>query len=83
MALDMEMEVIKLVDKQGRLVLPKEWRERYARKGLVVLRVEGERIVIEPLKLPDLTEFFDSMEVDIKSDLGDWKSMKGELLEVR
>jgi len=78
-----EMEIVKFVDKQGRLVLPKKWRERYAGKGVVVLRVRGEKIVIEPLKLPDLTEFFDSVEVDLKSDLSDWKSVKGELLEVR
>ncbi len=77
------MEVVKIVDKQGRLVLPKEWREKYARRGLVVLRVEGERIIIEPLRLPDLTEFFDSVEVDLKSDLSDWRAVKGELLEVR
>jgi len=77
------MEIVKFVDKQGRLVLPKEWREKYARRGVVILRIEGERIVIEPVKLPDLTEFFDSVEVDLKSDLSDWKSVKGELLEVR
>lgn len=77
------MEIVKIVDKQGRLVLPKEWREKYARRGLVVLRVEGERIIIEPLRLPDLTEFFDSVEVDLKSDLSDWRAVKGELLEVR
>ncbi|RLF03953.1 MAG: AbrB/MazE/SpoVT family DNA-binding domain-containing protein, partial [Thermoprotei archaeon] len=35
------------------------------------------------LKLPNLTEFFDSVEVDLKSDLSDWRSVKGELLEVR
>ena len=78
-----EMEIVKNVDKQGRLVLPKEWRKKYAGKGVVVLRVEGERIIIEPFKLPDLTEFFDSVEVDLKSDLSNWKSVKGELLEVR
>lgn len=64
---------MKFVDKQGRLVLPKEWREKYAGRGVVVLKIEGERIVIEPLELLDLTEFFDSVEVDLKSDLGDWK----------
>jgi len=77
------MEIVKLVDKQGRLVLPKKWREKYAGRGAVVLRIEGERIIIEPLKLPDLTEFFDSVEVDLKSDLSDWRTVKGELLEVR
>lgn len=76
------MEIMKLVDKQGRLVLPKKWREKYAKRGMVVMRIEGERIIIKPLKLPDLTEFFDSAEVDLKSDLGNWKSVKRELLEV-
>ena len=76
------MEVIKLVDKQGRLVLPKKWREKYAKRGVVVLRFEGEKIIIEPLKLPDLTKFFDSVEVDLKSDLSDWKSVRRELLAI-
>ncbi len=78
-----KMEIIKIVDKQGRLVLPKKWRQKYAKKGKVILRVEGEKIIIEPLKLPDLTEFFDSVEVEIKSDLSNWKSVKRELLESR
>jgi len=33
--------------------------------------------------LPDLTRFFDSVEVDLKADLADWKAVKGELLEIR
>ena len=45
--------------------------------------MKGERIIIEPLKLPDLTKFFDSAEVKLKSDLTNWKSVKRELLEVR
>jgi len=76
------MEIVKALDKQGRLVLPKVWRDKYARSGLVLLRVEGARIIIEPLELPDLTRFFDSVEVDLKADLANWKAVKGELLEV-
>jgi len=76
------VEIIKRVDKRGRLVLPKEWREKYAENGLVVVRIEGERIVLEPLRLPDLTKFFDSVEVDLESDLSDWKSVKRELVEI-
>ena len=75
------MEVIKLVDKQGRLVLPKKWRQKYVKNGRVILRVEGEKLIVEPLKLPDLREFFDSVEVEIKSDLSDWKSVRRDLLE--
>jgi bifunctional DNA-binding transcriptional regulator/antitoxin component of YhaV-PrlF toxin-antitoxin module len=83
MPLVIKMEVMKALDKQGRLVLPKEWRERYAKRGLVLVRVEGARVVVEPFELPDLTHFFDSVEVDLKAELTDWKAVKGELLEVR
>jgi len=41
MPLMIEMEFVKALDRQGRLVLPKEWRERYAKRGLVLVRVEG------------------------------------------
>jgi bifunctional DNA-binding transcriptional regulator/antitoxin component of YhaV-PrlF toxin-antitoxin module len=83
MPLAIKMEVVKALDKQGRLVLPKEWRERYAKRGLVLVRVDGARVVVEPFELPDLTHFFDSVEVDLKAELTGWKAVKGELLEVR
>ena len=83
MPLVIEMEVVKILDRQGRLVLPKEWRERYAKRGLVLVRVEGTRVVVEPFELPDLTQFFDSIEVDLKAELTDWKAVKAELFEVR
>jgi len=77
------VEIIKDLDKQGRLVLPKEWREKHVKRGKVVLRVENDEIIIKPYRLADLTEFFDKIEVDIKSDLSEWKSVRRELLEVR
>ena len=78
-----DMEIIKELDKHGRLVLPKNWREKYAKKGKVVLKVENDTIIIKPYELVDLTEFFDKIEVDVKADLSDWKSVRRELLEVR
>ena len=77
------MELIKILDRQGRVVLPKSWREKYVKNGLVLLRVEGDKIIIEPYDLPDLTKYFNSIEVDLKSDLSNWKAVKGELLEIR
>jgi hypothetical protein len=47
------------------------------------MRVEENKIIVEPFELPDLTQFFDSVEVDVKTDLADWRSVKDELLEVR
>jgi bifunctional DNA-binding transcriptional regulator/antitoxin component of YhaV-PrlF toxin-antitoxin module len=76
MPLVIEMEVVKTLDRQGRLVLPKEWRERYAKRGLVLVRVEGTRVVVEPFELPDLTQFFDSIEVDLKAELTDWRALR-------
>ncbi len=78
-----DVVMIKNLDRQGRVVLPKEWREKYVKRGKVVLKVEKDRIVIEPYELADLTEFFDKIEVDVKSDLSEWKSVRRELLEVR
>jgi len=77
------MGIIKDLDKQGRLVLPKEWREKHARKRKVILKVENDTIVIKPYELSDLTELFDRIEADIRSDLSDWRSVRRELLEVR
>ena len=71
------------MDKQGRLVLPKEWRDKYVRNGKVLLRIEGEKIIIRPYKLVSLSKFFGSIEVDIKSDLSDWKSVRRELIATR
>ncbi|MFO7966476.1 MAG: AbrB/MazE/SpoVT family DNA-binding domain-containing protein [Archaeoglobaceae archaeon] len=77
-----KMDIIKKVDKQGRLVLPKKWREKHAGQN-VILRIEEDKIVIEPYESTDLTKYFDSIEVDIESDLGDWKSVRRELFETR
>ncbi|MEM2194237.1 MAG: AbrB/MazE/SpoVT family DNA-binding domain-containing protein [Candidatus Methanomethylicia archaeon] len=78
-----EIVRIKNIDKLGRLVIPKNWREKYARNGRVIVKFEGEKILIEPYELPDLTELFDKIEIDLKSDLSNWKSIKRELLEIR
>ncbi len=63
--------------------MPKEWREKYAKRGKVVLKIENDTTIIKPYELADLTEFFDKIEVDIKSGLSDWKSVRRELLEAR
>lgn len=79
----LHMELVKKLDKHGRLVLPKEWRERYGKSGKVILRIENDTIVIKPCEIVDLTEYFDKIEADIKSDLSDWKSVRRELIEIR
>lgn len=44
------------------------------------MKIKDNRIVIDEYKPADVTKYFDSMEVDIKSDLDDWDEVKGKLL---
>ena len=46
------MEVLVRVDGKGRLVIPKELRERLGIHGLVRLRVEGDKLIVEPIRDP-------------------------------
>jgi bifunctional DNA-binding transcriptional regulator/antitoxin component of YhaV-PrlF toxin-antitoxin module len=70
---------IKVVDNQGRILLPKEWRDRYL-KGKKAIIVYKENVVeIRPFDKSDLTKYFDKVEVDLKSDLSDWHKVRKEL----
>lgn len=71
----------KQLDPEGRLLLPKEWREKHGKKVLIVETDEYLKIV--PKKARKLTDFFDSVEVDIKLDLTDWHAVKKELYSKR
>jgi len=71
--------VIKKVDGQGRIVIPKKWRERYLKGRRIIMRIKEDVIEIMPEKMFDLTRFFDSIEVDVRSDLADWHKVKKEL----
>ena len=70
---------IKDVDSQGRVVIPKEWRDKYLKGGKAVLVLKEDLIEIRPLKRVSLTDYFDRVEVDIKSDLSDWHKVRKEL----
>jgi len=62
------VEYIRVLDRKGRLLLPKEWREKYARYRLVRVRIEGERIIIEPVRLEDFSDETDFVDSRLKSD---------------
>ena len=70
--------IIKKLDRQGRIVVPKEWRDRNP-GDRVLLSLGDSRIVLTPVDEVDLTEYFDSLEVDIESDLSDWNGVRREL----
>lgn len=71
----MEMEV-KSVDNQGRIMLPKNWRDRYLKDKKAVISQKGDVIEIRPFEDIDLTKYFDSVEVDLKADLSDWHKVR-------
>lgn len=80
MGINTEVEV-KSVDSQGRVSLPPDWRRDVlgGDNEVVIMRV-GDELKIRPHRRKRLSEFFDSVDVDIESDLSDWDSVKRELL---
>ncbi len=72
---------IKKVDSQGRIVLPKEWRERELKDVDEVIIIEEKgALKIIPKKKIDLTQFFDSLEIDddLVDKLEDWTEFEKE-----
>jgi len=65
---------VKKIDPQGRLVLPKSWRERWGNE--VILIELDDRIEIIPRKKPRLSRFFDIIDAEIKGT-----DVEKELLE--
>jgi len=56
---------IKKVDSQGRIVLPRKWRDKELKEGDEVIIMEEEGILkIIAKKKVDLTQFFDKLEFD-------------------
>jgi len=70
---------IKTVDNQGRIMLPKEWRDRYLKNKKAIVALKGDLVEIRPFENADLTKFFDTVEVDLKADLSDWHRVREEL----
>jgi bifunctional DNA-binding transcriptional regulator/antitoxin component of YhaV-PrlF toxin-antitoxin module len=73
---------IKTVDNQGRILLPKEWRDRHLKGKKAIIVYKGDLVEIRPFAKSDLTKYFDKVEVDLKSDLSDWHKVRKELRSV-
>ena len=67
------------MDEQGRIILPKVWREKYLKNKKAIISAKGDTIEIKPFAPVDLTEYFDKMNVDLKVDLLDWNKVRREL----
>ena len=70
---------IKVIDDQGRVLLPKEWRDRFLKGKKAIVISKGDVVEIRPFAKSDLTKYFDKVEVDIKSNLSDWHKVRKEL----
>lgn len=73
----------KKVDSQGRIVLPRKWREKELKEGDEVIIIEDEGILkIIPKKKIDLTQFFDSLEFDddLVDKLENWSDFENYIL---
>jgi bifunctional DNA-binding transcriptional regulator/antitoxin component of YhaV-PrlF toxin-antitoxin module len=77
----MHME-IRRVDTQGRILLPKDWRNRYLKGKKAIVVRKGDRVQIRPVFKCDLTNYFDKVEVDLKSDRSDWHRVGKELRKI-
>ena len=76
----LKKEIIKQVDEQGRVLIPKKWRDKCLKKcSTVILEMKDDQIVIKCHNPVDITKYFDSIDIDLKSDLDDWDEVKREL----
>jgi len=66
--------IIGKFDPQGRLLLPKELRDKLGDEVIIVDL--GDRVELLPRKRVDLKRFFDSIEID---ELKEWEELKKEL----
>ena len=66
--------MVRKVDRQGRAVLPKRWREKWGDE--VIVAELDDRIEILPRKKPNLKKFFDILEAEVRGE-----DIEKELLE--
>ncbi len=77
---------IKKVDSQGRIVLPRDWREKVlGDENEVIIIKEGDFLKIIPKKKGDLTKFFDTLDLSAEfiEDLADWNEFEKKMWEAK
>ena len=67
---------IRPIDAQGRIILPKSWRERGNKKAVVIID-EDDHLEIRAVD-PDLSRFVDAISVDA-DDFEDYHSLRRRL----
>jgi len=73
---------IKKVDKQGRIILPADWRKEELKDNDEVFIVKGKGVLkIIPKKKPDLTKYFDSVDLGVDF-IEEWEEFERKFHEV-
>ena len=76
----MGKEYVVTIDERGRLTIPKEVRAQIRAKKLR-LRVEGERLVLEPVA-EDVDKYYGVFRKDLLGDVDIDKALEEALVEV-
>jgi len=73
---------VKKVDKQGRITLPSNWKKKELKDGDEVFIIKEKGILkIIPKKKPDLTKYFDSVDLDVDF-IEEWEEFEREFYEI-
>ena len=73
---------IKKVDKQGRIILPADWRKKELKDNDEVFIVKEKGVLkIIPKKKPDLTKYFDSVDLGVDF-IEEWEEFEREFHEI-
>jgi len=72
---------VRKVDKQGRIILPADWRETELKESseVYVIKRKGYLKIIPKGKI-DLTKFFDRVDLGVDV-IGDWKDFERKVRE--
>lgn len=73
---------IKKVDKQGRIILPLDWRKKELKDNDEVFIIKEKGVLkIIPKKKPDLTKYFDSVDLGVDF-IEEWGKFEREFHEI-
>jgi AbrB family looped-hinge helix DNA binding protein len=72
----MKKVVIRKIDKQGRIVIPKKWRNMFGTNNFILV-LSDNKIEIYP-KTSNLLKFINSVEIEELPE--DWHELKGKVI---
>jgi AbrB family looped-hinge helix DNA binding protein len=71
----MEKVVIRKIDKQGRIVIPKKWRNKFGTNNFILV-LSDNKIEMYP-KTSNLLKFINSVEIEELPE--DWHELKSKI----